>query len=367
MLLPDGTLALQDEISLQVSGGWSRGSALLKNLNVKLKNQQTDLLSGAMNADALDGFVLRGSGNGTVYPSLHQDAFLNNYLYDQDIGTQYNMPVVLYLEDEYWGVYTIREKKNGDFFERHYGIREKNLISPGVTDHPANQEEKYSFGAGVDALDCTTAEGMAWVEENLDLDEYIRYIIAQMYVYNSDGLYNGGNNTILWKTDTVDPDNPYADGRWHFLLNDLDCTLIDVTVDPFAYLLEGDFSLANCETAPWYSVVDNLFQKLWQSEDFRARFRTVFEEEMATTYAPENLLPAFGAWADLLRPEIEADLARQEVKTTALAPLAEALLDTEVTGWSMPPQEWEEDLDVVREYFAHRADVMLYYLNQYDA
>lgn len=367
VLLPDGTLALQDEISLQVSGGWSRGSALLKNLNVKLKNQQTDLLSGAMNADALDGFVLRGSGNGTVYPSLHQDAFLNNYLYDQDIGTQYNMPVVLYLEDEYWGVYTIREKKNGDFFERHYGIREKNLISPGITDHPANQEEKYSFGAGVDALDCTTAEGMAWVEENLDLDEYIRYIIAQMYVYNSDGLYNGGNNTILWKTDTVDPDNPYADGRWHFLLNDLDCTLIDVTVDPFAYLLEGDFSLANCETAPWYSVVDNLFQKLWQSEDFRARFRTVFEEEMATTYVPENLLPAFEDWADLLRPEIEADLARQEVKATALAPLAEALLDTEVTGWSMTPQEWEEDLDVVREYFAHRADVMLYYLNQYDA
>ena len=88
----------------------------------------------------------------------------------------------------------------------------------------------------------------------------------------------------------LDPDNPYADGRWRFLLNDLDSTLYDVEVDPFAYLLENDFSFAARETAPWYSVVDNLFQKLWQNADFRARFAEEFRREMATVYAPDSIL-----------------------------------------------------------------------------
>src|SRR5699024_9093100 len=120
-------------------------------------------------------------------------------------------------------------------------------------------------------------------------DEYIRYIIAQMYAYNSDGLYNGGNNSILWKSAETDADNPYADGRWRFLLNDLDTTLIDVEVDPFELLLTEDYSFAVRETAPWYSVVCNLFQKLWQNADFRARFAEEFVREMNTVYAPENI------------------------------------------------------------------------------
>ncbi len=78
------------------------------------------------------------------------------------------------------------------------------------------------------------------------------------------------------------------------MLNDLDATLIDYEVDPFAYLLENDFSFANCENSPWYSVIDNLFQKLWQDPDFRQRFAEEFRAEMATTYAPENICTPSG-------------------------------------------------------------------------
>lgn len=207
-------------------------------------------------------------------------------------------------------VYGARKQKRR-FYARHYGLKEDELICPGTSDEETAQPEKIAFGLGVDALDATTAEGMAWVEANVDVDEYIRYVIAQMYTYNSDGMYNGGNNSILWKSAVLDPDNPYADGRWRFLLNDLDSTLYDVEVDPFAYLLENDFSFAARETAPWYSVVDNLFQKLWQNADFRARFAEEFRREMAAVYAPDSILPAFEAWVARLAPEIPQDLARQ--------------------------------------------------------
>lgn len=361
-----GSLLLDADTTVRVSGGWSRQSAQMKNLHLKLQDGAVSgILSAAPGGDALDTLVLRGSGNGDAYTGLHQDAFLNNYLYSLDVGCQYNQPVVLYLEDEYWGVYTIRESKNTDFFLRHYGIEEDDLICPGTTPDETAQPEKAALGLGVDALDATTEEGMAWVEANVDVDEYIRYIIAQMYAYNSDGLYNGGNNSILWKSAETDADNPYADGRWRFLLNDLDTTLIDVEVDPFELLLAEDYSFAVRETAPWYSVVCNLFQKLWQNADFRARFAEEFVREMNTVYAPENIVAAFDAWAELLRPEIADDLARQKVTTTALAPLAEALLGYELVDWEITPDEWQQQVDRVRDYFTRRADIMLDYLEQY--
>lgn len=355
----DGALLLEDGVKIHLSGGWSRQDALLKNLHIKLDSGRTGLLE-AETGDTLRAFVLRGSGNGASYLSLHQDAFLNDYLYDQGLGAQYNLPVALYLEDEYWGVYTVRESKNEDFFRRHFGVEPENLICPGTSDHPANQEEKIAFGLGVDGLDASTDEGLAWAEANVDLDGYIRYVIAQMYTYNADGLYNGGNNTILWKDAGAG-----SDGRWHFLLNDLDATLIDAEVDPFRKLLTEDYSFAARETAPWYSVACNLFQKLWQSEAFRARFAQVYRREMATTYAPENLLAAFGPWCDALRPELARDLARQEVEVTALAPLAEALTGQSAAPLRYSAGEWEDNVNRVEDYFARRADVMLDYLDRY--
>lgn len=362
----DGTELLNADTTVRVSGGWSRLDAVMKNLHLKLQDGATSgLLAGAPGGDALDTLVLRGTGNGSTFTSLHQDAFLCNYLYGMDVGTQYNQPVVLFLQDEYWGVYTVRESKNTDFFLRHYGIEEEDLICPGTTPDEQAQPEKSAFGLGVDALDATIPEGMAWVEENVDVDEYIRYIIAQMYTYNADGLYNGGNNSILWKSAEVDGDNPYADGRWRFVLNDLDATMVDVEVDPFAYLLENEFSFETHETAPWYSVIDNLFQKLWANADFRARFAEEYRKEMETVYAPENIVPAFEAWADLLRPEAEEDLARQKIGVTSLAPLAARLLDYTIEPWEMTMDEWETQVDYVKDYLTRRADIMLDYLDDY--
>src|SRR5699024_3279265 len=160
----------------------------------------------------------------------------------------------------------------------------------------------------------------------------------------ADGLYNGGNNSILWKSAEVDEDNPYADGRWRLLLNDLDATLIDVEVDPFAYLLENEFSFETHETAPWYTAIDNMFQKLWASVEFRERVAEEYRREMQTLDAPENIVPALGACAEMLRPEIEQDLARQKVGVTELATLAARILGYQLEPWEMTVEEWEEQV-----------------------
>ncbi len=364
VLAADGTETLQDRVRVHVSGGEGRTGAALKNLHIRLETARTGLLAAAPGGDSLTAFVLRGSGNGAAYPALHQDAFLNNYLYDQDLGTQRNVPVALFLQGEYWGTYTVRESKNRDFFRRHFGVAPGELICPGISDAAVDQPFKAEFGLWVDALDGAAPNALAQVEARVDVEEYIRYVIAQMYTYNADGMYNGGNNSILWRVQTPHGTG-CTDGRWRFLLNDLDATLTDVTADPFAYLLEQDFSFAVRESAPWFSVVDNLFQKLWQSKEFRARFAAALREEMSTTYAPENLLPAWDAWCGLLRPELDRDLPRQTVRTTALAPLAAALTGAAPQAQTLTAAEWEQNAAAVRDFLARRADILLTWLDTY--
>ena len=193
----------------------------------------------------------------------------------------------------------------------------------------------------------------------MDVDGFIQYLIAQMYLYNADGLYNGGNNSILWKSAGE------GDTRWHFVLNDLDATMGDVEVDPFAKLLAEDYSMAVRESAPWYSVTCNLFQKLWQNAGFRQRFAERYREQMATLYAPEQLLPAFDAWCAMLRPEVGRDLARQRTEQTALAPLAELLTGGAPAAFTMTSEEWEQNNEAVRAFLIRRSEVMVRYLDAY--
>ena len=106
-----------------------------------------------------------------------------------------------------------------------------------------------------------------------------------------------------------------------------------------------------------------LFQKLWQYEEFRAMFAEKFRAEMATTYAPENILPAFEAWCEELEPEMERNITRQKVETTLLAPLADKLTDTQSDVQTMTMEQWQADYATLCDFLENRADDLLEYLD----
>lgn len=53
----------------------------------------------------------------------------------------------------------------------------------------------------------------------VDVESFVDLILINYYVGNWDFM---NNNFRMWKSQTVDPTNPYADGRWRFLAHDLD-------------------------------------------------------------------------------------------------------------------------------------------------
>lgn len=340
------------EAKISVGGQATRLWMQMKNLSVDLDSDAAEQLEQDGLVEGMTGFSLKGPGNGS-WTYFYVDGFWNNYLYDTGLGTQYNVPVILYLEDEYWGIYCVRESKDADFLARQYGV-DKDSVVISTTIKP---DEENSIAALINTLKELPCDenGWTWLNDTFDIESFIDYAIPQLYSNNWDGL-RMPSNIYIWKEDEGSS-RKYADGRWRFLLNDLDQSLIYGFMDPIGDLLDNQAQDGNLQML--------LFQKLWQYEEFRTMFAEKFRAAMATTYAPENILPAFQAWCDRLEPEMERNITRQRVETTALAPLADKLTDSESVPEEMSMEQWQADYATLCDFLTYRADDLLAYLDMH--
>lgn len=345
------TLSLPAEIS--IAGQNSRVWFAMKNLGVNLEDEEdSKILQRMLDQQNLEGFSLKATGNGS-WQYFYVDGFWNNYLYGKSLGAQHNVPVVLYLEDEYWGIYCLRNKKNETFIGQKYNVSSDSVTICTSTE-PDEEDSIKTLDAELRNLICNDA-GWLWINENFDVDAFIDYLIPNLYANNWDGIRTA-SNTIIWKADKG-ISQQYADGRWRFLLNDFDMTLIYGFMDPIGDLLDNQAETNNMQHV--------LFQKLWEYEEFRTRFAEKFRTEMKTTYAPENILPAFEAWCDQLEPEMERNIQRQKVETTWLAPLADWLTGTQSDVEDMTMEQWEADRQELCDFLTCRADDLLEYLDMH--
>lgn len=159
-------------------------------------------------------------------------------------------PIEVYINGEYWGMYAIREHYSDVYFEQNYGVDKDDVImldrSPYVYDGAPGQDDPlvfngtYHFEVGEDdedetgmqlALqlfnflmntDLTIAKNYETLSKMVDLTSLSDLILVHAYGGNWDFL---SNNIKMWRTANVDPENPYADGRWRFCLHDLDFSL----------------------------------------------------------------------------------------------------------------------------------------------
>ena len=335
---------LQAKIS--VAGESSRLWLQMKNLSVTMEaDGTTGLLKDGKDAGSLEDFSLKGTGNGT-WKGFYLDGFWNNYLYADGLGTQYNVPVILYLEDEYWGIYCARESKDKSFIARQYNVDRDSV-------------ELYHYDAQIIAdlnqelLSLDDADVWTWAEQNFDLDEFIDYLIACLYADNRDGFPTLAN-TILWRASEGDSER-YSDEKWRFLLNDFDMVMKDVSEDSLASLLEEEPAEGNLQHV--------LLKRLWKTEEFRTLFAEKFRQAMTTTYAPEQILPAFEAWCAQLYPEMERNLSRQQVEANKWVQLADWLTDTESEASNLTMEEWEAECQTLCTYLEERAGYLLSYLD----
>lgn len=285
----DGSLQFTENIGLRLNGGYTR-SYPQKALRVYFRENtlQYDIFRGTAvdsNGEAItrfNNFVLRSSGN-DWYSAGIRDAFWQ--LYTAQFGTfshQAYRPSIVFLNGEFWGIYDIRERYDENYFQRHFGVAEEDLavvegfssLAEGVygDQYPIRDLKEF-----IRTNDMSLAENYKRFTDEVDVDEYIDYMICSVYNGNKDWPHN---NFKLWRNKNADNG---MDTKWHPAMQDVDYGFSHSGGGP-----END-TLEWAMTDPENNVGDVL-KGLMDNREFKRKFVNRFEYLMNNFFIADEMI-----------------------------------------------------------------------------
>ena len=158
--------------------------------------------------------MTRNSGNDWTY-TLLRDAIMQALVKGRmDIDYQAYRPAVLFLNGRYWGIHNMRERVSVDYITDNHGFASDELdyLVNDSEVRAGDAEHFQSFLSFLESSDLQEAGAMEEIRDRMDLDEFLNYQIAEMFVANTDWP---GNNWEFWRPRS-------ANGRWRWILFDLD-------------------------------------------------------------------------------------------------------------------------------------------------
>ena len=217
-------------------------------------------------------FTLRTGANDLHFAKI-RDPYITNLSAGLRFDTAANMPVIAFINGEYWGVYTLNEEYTDNYIQYHYGIDNENVVmvkcgalEEGQEEDFALFDEMFEFVAW-EALEDPDVYAQAC--EMLDMGSFADYCVVQFYVVNEDGPF-ANNNWQMWRVRTPDGSSPYADGKWRMMLYDTDYSSgvysggSGYDQDNISPILYGE------DFEDYHPAL--LFQNLMLSEEFRLEF-----------------------------------------------------------------------------------------------
>lgn len=260
--------------------------------------------------------ILRNSGQDNPQTML-ADGFLQSLMNDLMADTQAYQPVAVFLNGEYWGLHNIRERYDRHYLELVHGADPDDvafLNNSGSTDGlPADTAAAWRDTLNAIAgLPPTAPRFKAEVAAQIDIDSFFDFIIAHVFAGNADWI----SNNVRWWRAPKPSDGPASgvhDGRWRWLISDLDQWgggVGDPAFDNFAH------RLAPTDDPFYRDGFPFLFHRLVSNDALRARFLNRFADLLNTSLHADTTLGKLDAAAARIAPEIPAHLARWRPERT---------------------------------------------------
>ncbi len=240
---PDGERVLAQAAGVRVSGAWSR-SANQKSLRLIARREYEpdegkfhydffpeDVMRDAYGTSIVeyDEIILRNGANDRDFAMLRNETAAE---LARDYGFRDVAPVraaAVFLNGEYYGFVWAQANINEQYLQDVYGAPERlfQIVGNGeqwyVTDDTAAEEalrDMYAY-AWKNLRDNKT---FAELEALVDIDNLLRYYAFELYLGNNDWP---GNNMERWRYTGKQTDGlaPELDGRWRYIMYDLDWVL----------------------------------------------------------------------------------------------------------------------------------------------
>ncbi len=287
----DGSAGFSQDMGIRIMGAASR-SATQKSFRLTAradygpKAVEYPIIPDTIRSDGTGevtkykSFVLRNGGNDCDFAKI-RDPYLQKLADGGRYDTMNATPCVVYLNGEYWGMYTMAEDYSDNYIENNYGIDNKNIIivkkdkiEDGNEEDIELYHEMHDF---ITSNDMTDPANYAKACEMIDMGSYIDCLALNLYIYNEDSIFEG-NNWQMWRVRETSSDSPYADGKWRMLIYDTDYSTgiyndgNNYTVDNISKVFEKSAAaegISEDEEGNTVRSTAAMFWSLYQNEDFK--------------------------------------------------------------------------------------------------
>lgn len=298
----DGTRVVHQDAGVKIHGGWSRAQQQ-RSLRFMMRNGYgNDLITypffGERSAPDFQRLVLRNSGQDWLNTNF-LDGFVQILVEDQDLEIMHYRPSVVLLNGEYWGIHNIRDKHDPYYLYSYAGADPDNVdilefeheVIEGDSNHYEALEEFFENN------DIRQPANYAYVQTQMDVDNYATYFIHQIFIANTDWPQN---NMKYWRPKT-------PDGRWRWLMFDTDSGLGGPGAAQ-TNTLNRILNPTGWFAPPEWSVL--FFQKLFENVEFRIRFTNRYCDYLNSIYLPSSSVARLQETALGILPEVESHQVR---------------------------------------------------------
>lgn len=302
----NGKTIFAQNLGIRLYGGYSRMASIKsfkliareeygkKKMSLNLFNTPD---SEGNSIDKYDRLVLRNGGNDLQFAFIRDE--FNQTMAKKAGLMDYEgvVPVVVYLNGEYYGFHWLHENYCDDYFKSKYGDGEGEfVILEGKETEKDEDEEKQDIVDDFNntyneliELDLTNDANFAKVKDFIDVENYLDYYAFNIYVNNKDWPQNNMKVYRYYPADGEETKDGAFDGRWRFLPHDMDYSYSlyqqsDVlpTFDTLYYIKK-----------PGHERYSPLFTALMERSDMKEYFDNKMISLSQTVFEPEAWAKSF--------------------------------------------------------------------------
>lgn len=220
---------------------------------------------------------------------------------------------VVFINGEYWGIYTLEESPDERYLEDHYDVDldEVNIIKYwGVTDY-GDGADWSRFRSWMETADLNRPEDSAYAFSRMDVPSFMDYYLLEVYGANLDWPQN---NVLQWQAANGEP--------YRMMFYDGDGCFTHWSFQAMNHAANVDAS----------SLIINKFM---DSPSYRAMLYERYLELKSTVFGYRALQTIWDEFRNLVEGEVQAQACR--------------------FGFPENKQRWEADMDSVTVFFSKRA------------
>lgn len=318
----DGEEQFSLNCGIEVFGAYSRQFEK-KSLQLKFKAKYGSSklkykLFDELETDEFDSVILRsGSQAMMTYRGFINDELVTSLAASSgemtEVLTQAYRPCNLYINDEYYGLYFIREKISDDFVATHRNVSPESVTIvqfPKMLRYGSGLQDWNALYDYVSSTDLSNEEAYRKVADQICLESLVDVYIMRMWASDRDS----GNIRAYRSTED--------DGKWRFILFDL-----DISFEPPVINGSAKYLFASQNNAPTHAII----RSLMKNSEFRALFLARMDLHFANTVSNEQVLTRI----DEIVAEIEHDMQYNVVRWPE---------------YHSSVSEWLVKVDIIRSY-----------------